>query len=764
MAGTEISVPSEQFTKIKELELMPEKALEVVEDDGAHRGREHPGPRDLMARFPSGALPANVREGEWEPVLSTEEGSKHIVTRQTVHLSSEEVQLQDIGCLTAQPQEGVQVMLPQASGGLQSLLWLDQGPQQCMGISVQEDVHTLQEMEVTQSHMLEGSVAAAGGDSKFVVNLAENTALIKGEDQAPVEGGFGGHTEDQFFLVEAKPGDGGSDEIVLTITHLNLGEPEDRPASTQGPVEKANSTKNQNTTGRLKQTFRCDICMFTSSRISSFNRHMKTHSTEKPHTCHLCLKAFRTVTLLRNHINTHTGTRPYKCGDCVMAFVTSGELVRHRRYKHTHEKPFKCSMCKYASVEASKLKRHIRSHTGERPFRCSLCSYASKDTYKLKRHMRTHSGEKPYECHVCHTRFTQSGTMKIHMLQKHSKNVPKYQCPHCATVIARKSDLRVHLHKQHSYRAAEMKCRYCTAVFHERYALVQHQKGHKNEKRFKCEYCPYACKQGRHMTVHIRTHTGEKPFTCTSCSKCFRQKELLNMHFRKYHDASFIPTVYKCPTCGKSFSRWNNMQRHSVKCDAGQGKPAGSGKGRRTERRNLAVLKEAGKEDGDRVIGDGLKVLKLSPVVGDLFAMGQSQGVTASVLATAPAAARLSLPALTLGLLDTGSEINEERNQRGEKWVSISTCDLSWGSGWGLTLERCLDQTHGDARERFLWSQMRRPIRRHPEEDATREACASMVEEFPGETVPVGYGGGAAGSEDLNEDMSCEMILQMMDK
>lgn len=36
-----------------------------------------------------------------------------------------------------------------------------------------------------------------------------------------------------------------------------------------------------------------------------------------------------------------------------MAFVTSGELVRHRRYKHTHEKPFKCSMCDYCSVEAS---------------------------------------------------------------------------------------------------------------------------------------------------------------------------------------------------------------------------------------------------------------------------------------------------------------------------------------------------------------------------------------------------------------------------
>lgn len=57
--------------------------------------------------------------------------------------------------------------------------------------------------------------------------------------------------------------------------------------------------------------------------------------------------------------------------------------------------------------------------------------------------------------------------------------------------------LGVHLRKQHSYIEQGKKCRYCDAVFHERYALIQHQKSHKNEKRFKCDQCDYACRQVR---------------------------------------------------------------------------------------------------------------------------------------------------------------------------------------------------------------------------------------------------------------------------
>ncbi|XP_043937386.1 transcriptional repressor CTCF isoform X1 [Protopterus annectens] len=345
----------------------------------------------------------------------------------------------------------------------------------------------------------------------------------------------------------------------------------------------------------VKKTFQCELCSYTCPRRSNLDRHMKSHTDERPHKCHLCGRAFRTVTLLRNHLNTHTGTRPHKCPDCDMAFVTSGELVRHRRYKHTHEKPFKCSMCDYASVEVSKLKRHIRSHTGERPFQCSLCSYASRDTYKLKRHMRTHSGEKPYECYICHARFTQSGTMKMHILQKHTENVAKFHCPHCDTVIARKSDLGVHLRKQHSYIEQGKKCRYCDAVFHERYALIQHQKSHKNEKRFKCDQCDYACRQERHMIMHKRTHTGEKPYACSHCDKTFRQKQLLDMHFKRYHDPNFVPAAFVCTKCEKTFTRRNTMARHAENCtgpEAVTGEHGESRKGKRGRKRKMRTKKD----------------------------------------------------------------------------------------------------------------------------------------------------------------------------
>ncbi|XP_028625588.1 transcriptional repressor CTCFL isoform X1 [Grammomys surdaster] len=584
MAAAEVPVPSGHFTQIKEQKLKPGDLEEEKEEGWLQRVEAQEGAVE-EAEAEDSCLLLDARPQDL-PSRAPVESDRQILTLQTVHLVSQDVHLQGLGWLSVPHSEEQPGTVPQGESILQlpSVLWLDPEPQlslqHCVTVSIPEDLYPPEELELMRFHLLQENLPEE--DQELTPDLDESTALKKPEedekDQLLPQGGTD-KKEERFLFVEMKPKEG-KDEIVLTISHLSLEEQQDPPSVKETNEPKAKAAKPRRRTKGKPQIFHCDTCPFTSSKFSTYNRHIKIHSDERPHLCHLCLKAFRTVTLLRNHVNTHTGTRPYKCGDCDMAFVTSGELVRHRRYKHTHEKPFKCSLCKYASVEASKLKRHIRSHTGERPFQCCQCAYASKDTYKLKRHMRTHSGEKPYECPTCHTRFTQSGTMKIHMAQKHGENVPKHECPHCATIISRKSDLRVHLRNLHGHSPVEIKCRYCPAGFHERYALIQHQRTHKNEKRFKCKQCDYACKQERCLTAHMRTHTGEKPFSCLACNKHFRQKQLLTVHLRKYHDPNFTPSAHLCLKCGKGFSRWSNLQRHRKKCDPEHEKLSSSKNGR----------------------------------------------------------------------------------------------------------------------------------------------------------------------------------------
>ncbi|XP_062460099.1 transcriptional repressor CTCFL isoform X1 [Pezoporus occidentalis] len=506
---------------------------------------------------------------EWS--LFPEADGKHLLTLQTVCPSTEEEDLEGICPISAHPQNGMVVAALPGAVVLQPVLCnVPAG----MAISVREGVSVFCDLGLTQSNVLQEEGQAISSESK-PTGKPPDMLLIEVQQLTPSE--VGGVEELLFTLGETKswsckasddlsdPSDEGKEQKHATPSEqAAVRNPENPEFQICAPHQKKGE----------REVFRCDLCTFTSLRISSLNHHVKTHSDEKSHVCHLCLKAFRTATLLYNHLNVHTGTRPYNCSDCDMAFVTRSELSRHRRYKHTLEKPFKCSLCKYSSVEASKMKRHVRTHTGERPYACELCSYASKDAYKLKRHMITHSGEKPYECYVCQSTFTQSGTMKIHMLQKHGENVPKYKCPHCSAFIARKSDLGVHLRNLHSYMAVAVKCSDCEAVFHERYALVQHRKTHRNERRFKCDQCSYACKQEQHLIVHKGTHTRKKPFACLCCSKTFQQKELLTLHSRKHHDSHIKPIVYECPKCGKGYSLRDNMHKHAETCGLVRAKTA----------------------------------------------------------------------------------------------------------------------------------------------------------------------------------------------
>lgn len=183
MAATEVSGPSMQFTKIKEPDVPPAQVPEQGAQEGtAHRAEGPPSAAELQAEGSCRPLQAKLLEGELALVPAPSE--KHILTLQTVHVASEDVEMRELGWLSAQPAEEVQVVV-QADGGLPSLLWLrgepQQSAQQCLAISVQEELFPLPGVEVMQFHLLEesASASAAGQERQVAARGGPSTGLTK---------------------------------------------------------------------------------------------------------------------------------------------------------------------------------------------------------------------------------------------------------------------------------------------------------------------------------------------------------------------------------------------------------------------------------------------------------------------------------------------------------------------------------------------------------------------------------------------------------
>ena len=74
----------------------------------------------------------------------------------------------------------------------------------------------------------------------------------------------------------------------------------------------------------------CNFCTKSFDRPSLLNRHLRTHTGERPHACEICSKAFSTSSSLNTHRRIHSGEKPHECGVCGKKFTASSNLYYHR--------------------------------------------------------------------------------------------------------------------------------------------------------------------------------------------------------------------------------------------------------------------------------------------------------------------------------------------------------------------------------------------------------------------------------------------------
>ena len=138
-----------------------------------------------------------------------------------------------------------------------------------------------------------------------------------------------------------------------------------------------------------EKPFGCKLCTKYFTTTSSLSIHQTVHTGELSVFCEDCGKRYNNNYTLKKHMRKahgkSTGEKP-QCTLCNKLFLTACSLEKHM-LTHTGEKPYACNQCNKAFSVVGTLKRHKMSHTGERPFICTSCEKAFTESGKLKRHI-----------------------------------------------------------------------------------------------------------------------------------------------------------------------------------------------------------------------------------------------------------------------------------------------------------------------------------------------------------------------------------------
>ncbi|XP_037315662.2 zinc finger protein 11-like isoform X2 [Pungitius pungitius] len=261
----------------------------------------------------------------------------------------------------------------------------------------------------------------------------------------------------------------------------------------------------------------CALCGKYFGRRVDMERHMRSHSEDRPYNCCFCEKKFKNPYVLKRH---------------QLEICKSRELKRPKK-RETATTPLPAPQPEAAAAEGKV---------------CPICSRILPCTADIAKHLRSHTEERPFICVSCEKGFKYKDTLKKHQIIHGHEGIREEQSKTVEQILA-EADAGL-LDKKDSSPEAPAE------------ASPSSQPAQRLEGKAPkvCPVCSRTFDSVKTLNRHVQCHTEDRPYHCVHCKKRFK-----HMHGLKRHQIYAI--------CHKKVTRFSWKKEPRVGPSQGDGDP-----------------------------------------------------------------------------------------------------------------------------------------------------------------------------------------------